>query len=416
VTTLPSATRCRSCGHTDLADVLDLGSTPLANALVKPDDALKPEAEYPLELVFCPHCSLVQITETVPPEILFREYLYFSSFSETMLRHAEKLAARMIANLGLGPDKLVVEVASNDGYLLQFYKQAGVPVLGIEPAGNVAQVAVERGIPTLCEFFGTQLASRLVAQNKRADVIHANNVLAHVADLNGIVNGFQLLLNEDGVVVVEVPYVRDMIDRTEFDTIYHEHLCYFSLTALNRLFPRNGLTIVDVERLPIHGGTLRLFAMRVDAPKLKAADDSAVKQLLREEAEVGLDRLEFYLGFSAKVRRLRSDLLTLLSELKADGKRIAVYGASAKGTTLLTYFGIGGETLDFVVDRSSVKQGHLTPRTHLQIFSPTKLVEAMPDYVLLLTWNFADEILEQQAEYRQRGGHFIIPLPDVKIV
>jgi len=333
-----------------------------------------------------------------------------------MLHHAERLVTRMVATNSLGSDKLVVEVASNDGYLLQFYKRAGVPVLGIEPASNIARVAVESGIPTVCDFFGAQLAEELATQGKRADVIHANNVLAHVADLNGIARGFGLLLKEDGVVVVEVPYVRDMIDHSEFDTIYHEHLCYFSLTALDHLFRRNGLTIIDVERLQIHGGTLRVFAMRADASTCTTLDRSSVNELAREETSGGVDRLEFYLGFSDKVRRLRGEVLKLLRTLKADGKRIAVYGASAKGSTLLNYFGIGSETLDFVVDRSSVKQGHLTPGTHLPIFSPQKLVEAMPDYVLLLTWNFADEILEQQTEYRMLGGHFIIPVPDLRIV
>jgi len=411
-----SITCCRSCASAGLATILDLGSTPLANALVKPEDQGEPEVRYPLKLVFCPRCTLVQITETVRPEILFREYLYFSSFSDTMVKHAAELAARLISERGLGADSLVVEVASNDGYLLQFYGRSGVPVLGVEPATNIAKAAVERGIPTICEFLGETLANRLVAEGKRADVIHANNVLAHVADLNGFVRGFQSLLKNNGVVVVEAPYVVDMIEHSEFDTIYHEHLCYFSLTALNQLFQRNRLTIVKVERLPIHGGTLRIVAMRADATALVKTDRSTVDRLLREESEYGADQMGFYLDFSEKVQHVRDDLLELLRRLKAEQKSIAVYGASAKGSTLLNYFGIGRDTLGFVVDRSSVKQGLLTPGTHLEIWSPQRLLDAMPDYVLLLTWNFADEILEQQAEYRRRGGRFIIPVPQVKIV
>lgn len=410
---MSSAVACRSCGRSDLQLVLSLGRMPLANALLTVDQLNQPEPTYPLELAFCPDCSLLQITETVPAEQLFRDYLYFSSFSDTMLTHAQAIVERVREWRSLDSNSLAVEIASNDGYLLQYYKQADIPVLGIEPALNIARVAQEeRGIRTLTDFFNDECAERLVAEGERADVIHANNVLAHVPDLNGFVRGLRLLLKPDGIAIIEVPYVKDLIDRCEFDTIYHEHLFYFSLTALNQLFARHGLSIFDVERLTIHGGSLRVFVEIEKGERTSAA----VAKMLQEEADWGVSRVELYLDFAHRVAELKKSLRNFVGQLKDQNERLAAYGAAAKGSTLLNYFEIGRSMLDFVVDRSTYKQGRYMPGVHLPISAPARLLEEMPSYVLLLTWNFADEILSQQAEYRRRGGKFIIPIPEIQVV
>jgi len=407
-----SEPHCRACGAPDRVLILDLGIQPLANNLLRPEDLGKPEPRFPLRLAVCPRCWLLQITDLVPPVTLFSEYLYFSSFSDAVLRHARQAAERYIREFGLGRDSFVVEIASNDGYLLQNFVAAGVPCLGIEPAANIARVARQKGIETLEAFFGLALARRLVAEGRSADLVLGNNVFAHAPDINDFVAGLATLLRPGGRVILEFPYGVDFIERTEFDTIYHEHVFYFTLTPLEPLFERHGLEIFHVERIPIHGGSLRLFAGR----KGEHAVTPSVAELRTEEDRRGVGSLDFYQGFAGRVARLKTELCNLLQELKRRGYRLAAYGAAAKGSTLLNYYGIGRETLDFVVDRSPYKQGRLMPGVHLPIRPPHALLEDRPDYTLLLAWNFADEILAQQAAYRQAGGRFILPIPEVRVV
>ena len=402
---------CRSCGGDGLSVVLDLGSTPLADRMPTAEQLNDPEPTFPLTLVYCRDCALVQIRETVPPEVLFcDDYPYFSSFSDTLLEHSRANVEELIEQRQLGPDSLVIELASNDGYLLQYYKQQSIPVLGIDPAEGPAKAAIERGIPTENVFFTRELADRLASEHRRADVVHANNVLAHVADTNGFVAGVAAILKEDGQAVIEHPYVRDLVDKNEFDTIYHEHLCYFSVTALDRLIRRHGLYLQDIRRLTIHGGSLRSYIGKFDTPS------DNVTRLLEEERELGMDGPGYYVEFSGRVQELRMSLHALLSDLKAKGHSIAAYGAAAKGSTMINVVGIGTELIDFVVDRNIHKQGRYMPGKRLPILAPEELLKRMPDYTLVLPWNFADEILEQQAEYRQRGGRFIIPVPEPRVV
>ena len=407
---MPEARGCRSCGAEGLRPFLSLGETPLADALVRPElDA--PEARFPLEVAFCETCSLVQILEEVDPEKLFVEnYLYFSSFSPALLDHARTHALNLIESRGLGPDSLVVELASNDGYLLKNFAERGIRVLGIDPAPDQADAAEAQGIPTLREFFGVEMAQRLRAEGLRADVIIANNVMAHVPDLNGFVAGMRTLVADDGLITIENPYVRDLIAHREFDTIYHEHFCYFSCTAVDALMRRNGVFLNDVEHLGIHGGSLRWYV----EPREDVSD--VVAKYLKEEEEDGLTRFEYYGSFGARVAGIKRRLLELLGGLKAAGKTIAAYGAAAKGATLLNYVGIGRDLVDFVVDRNVHKQGLAMPGVRIPIADPDELLRRMPDYVLLLAWNFRDEIMAQQAEYLRRGGRFIVPIPEPEIL
>jgi SAM-dependent methyltransferase len=403
---------CRSCRSDDLRTFLSLGKMPLPDRLVHPDRLHEPEPHHPLDVAFCSRCSLVQILEDVPPEKLFvDDYLYFSSFSDHLLEHARRHAHGLIASRGLGPDNLVVELASNDGYMLRNFAERGIPVLGVDPAPDQARTARERGIPTIEEFFGAALATRLRAEGRRADVIIANNVMAHVPDLNGFVEGMRILIADDGVITIENPYVRELVQDCEFDTIYHEHFCYFSCTAVDNLMRRHGLFLNHVELFgDLHGGTLRWHV----GPTEQRSD--AVHEYLRAERDTGMDTFGYYRDFGARVQQVCRDLVALLRDLRAQGRSIAAYGAAAKGSTLVNTAGIGTDLVDFVVDRNVHKQGLCMPGTHLPIRAPAALLDDRPDYVLLLAWNFKDEVMAQQAEYLALGGRFIVPVPTPEII
>jgi hypothetical protein len=362
-------------------------------------------------MAFCPNCGLVQILETVDPKLLFCDnYPYYSSFSPALLRHSRENVRELIGSRGLNQNSFAVELASNDGYLLKNYVEMGIPCLGIDPAEGPARKAQEAGVPTICDFFTVDLARKLRDEGKSADVIHGNNVLAHVAETNGFVEGVRILLKDDGVAVFEFPYVKDLIDHVEFDTVYHEHLCYFSVTAVDRLMRRHDLYLNDIRRLPIHGGSLRLYVGK------KENVSPAVRSLMEVERAEKVDRLSYYTDFALRVEALKKSLFGMLADLRSRGKRIAAYGAAAKGTTLINFVGIGEDLVDFVVDRNTFKHGLFMPGKHIPISATEELLRKRPDYVLMLAWNFKDEIMAQQQEYIRGGGKFIIPVPDPKIV
>jgi SAM-dependent methyltransferase len=402
---------CRSCGSPRLREVVALGATALADRLLNENELGAPEPTAPLTVLFCSDCSLMQIAETVRPEVLFHsEYPYFSSAIGSLVERCRVTAQELIETRGLGSDSLVVELASNDGYMLQNFVARGIPVLGVDPSRAPAAAAAARGIPTEMAFFGRAVAERLAAKGTAADVMIANNVLAHVADLNGFVAGIARLLKPDGVAAIEFPYALDLLEQCEFDTIYHQHLCYFTVAAVDALFRRHELYINEVRHLPVLGGSLRIYAERTQRPRPE------VDAMIAAERARGLDRMDAYADFAHKVRGIGSALSELVQGLRARGKRVAAYGAAAKGTTLMAYSGLDARSIDYVVDRNAFKQGRWMPGSRLPIFAPEYLLEDRPDYLLLLSWNYAAEIMEQQAEFRARGGRFIVPIPAPEVV
>jgi SAM-dependent methyltransferase len=402
---------CRSCSGDDLRIILDLGSQPVANALISADELGHKEVRFPLAVAFCPACALLQVTETVPADVLYRrDYPYFSSSSPALLKHSAEHVESLIGKYELGSASFVVEVASNDGYLLRNFAARGIACLGIDPADGPVARANAIGVPTIHDFFGARCAEKLASEGKLADIVIANNVVAHVDDINDFVAGFARLLKPTGRAVFEFAYAVDMIEHCEFDTIYHEHLFYHTLHGLTPLFTRHGLYLNDVERLPIHGGSLRVTVSRTPARS------EELNALFAHEAALGVDKVSFYDDFADRVRALRDSLAGLLVSEKAKGKRIACYGAAAKGATLVNYLDLGERFFEFVADANAYKQGKYMPGQHIPIRDPNQLMADQPDYVLLLVWNFAGEVMRQQATYRERGGSFIIPVPEPCIV
>jgi SAM-dependent methyltransferase len=405
---------CRVCAGPLQETFVDLGMSPLCESYVPAERASAEESFYPLHARICSDCLLVQLEAFVTAEHIFSEYAYFSSYSDSWVAHARKFVDATVDRFGLGPDSLVVELASNDGYLLQHVRDRGIPALGIEPAANVAEAARKRGIETIVEFFGRRLGARLAAEGRRADLLVANNVMAHVPDLNDFVGGMEPLLAPGGVVTIEVPHLLRLVENNQFDTIYHEHFSYFSLITGRRVLEAHGLEVFDVEELKSHGGSLRYYAQR--ATERPHPVSERVEDLARRESELGFDTLEGHRGFAAQVMETKWRLLEFLIEQRRQGKRIAGYGAPGKGNTLLNYCGIRTDLLDFTVDRNPYKQGMYLPGTHIPIRHPDALDQARPDFILILPWNLKDEIVAQLAHAREWGARFVVPIPEVEVL
>ena len=404
---------CMFCGTTLKHTFVDLGMSPLCESYVPYDRLNQMEPFYPLHAFVCSTCFLVQLDEYVSPEHIFTEYAYFSSYSDSWVQHMKRYADMITDRLHLDRQSLVVELASNDGYLLQHFVAKGIPVLGIEPAANIAKVAIEKGIPTLVKFFGEAMARELAAEGKHADLVCGANVLAQVPDVNDFVKGIKLILKPRGVVTIEFPHLMRLMKENQFDTIYHEHFSYFSLLTVEKIFAAHGLTVFDVEELPTHGGSLRIYARHAEDVSLKVG--SRVAELRSREELAGFARLEHYFVFTQQVNETKRKLLEFLISTKRKGKSIAGYGAPGKGNTLLNFCGIRTDFIDYTVDRSHYKQGKFLPGTHIPIFPPDKIRETKPDYVFILPWNFKDEIMKQMAFIREWGGQFVVPIPEVRV-
>ena len=405
--------KCRYCGNELELSFVDLGMSPLSNSYIPPENLQNMEPFYPLHAFLCEQCFLVQLSEFESPENIFSDYAYFSSYSQSWLEHAKDYADRMTERFGFDASSNIVEVASNDGYLLQYFNNKGIPVLGIEPAENVAKVAIDAGIPTLTKFFGTSTANELASQGRHADLLLGNNVLAHVPDLNDFVAGLKILLKDTGVITLEFPHLQRLMEQTQFDTIYHEHFSYFSCITVAKVLSSHGLTLFDLDELETHGGSLRVYAKHESDTSKQVSEN--VSKLIERETAIGFTDVNYYLEFSNRVKGIKRDILDFLIQAKRDNKNIVGYGAAAKGNTLLNYCGIRTDFIDYVVDRSPHKQNQFLPGTHIPVTSPDKIRETKPDYILILPWNIKDEVMAQMSDVREWGCKFVTFIPTVSI-